>query len=235
MEPYVIFRGVSSKSLGLTVTGMPDHVRAGLRATAYNLPGRDDELHVAEGYEATDITITVSAWRQEADIRQIVNAWADGTGDLISSDDLTKCWKGTVLERVRWTRRTHAGGTRFFDEARITFRCKSHMYETVPQVVTVEGGATEGILGMGNDVAFPLIRVTGSGDGWISVNGERVELEGMTAGTPVNIDSETGYVYTAAGAATMRGDFQTLRTGLNTVTSGGGVTSLEITPRWRWL
>ena len=80
-----------------------------------------------------------------------------------------------------------------------------------------------------------MIKVNGSGDASFSVNGNEITIDDMTANVPVYIDSETGYVYTASGATAMTGDFPVLDMGENTITITSGITSLEITPRWRWI
>lgn len=102
---YLIFRGVSTASLGnVYVSQMPSHKKASLRTTEYYVKGRDGALHVNEGYANYDIQVVLVLLDAGADKRQIVNAWADGSGLLVTSDDLTKAYKATVKDEIRWKR-----------------------------------------------------------------------------------------------------------------------------------
>ena len=117
MIGYVIFRGISTSTArgipsnicsgkleNVYVSKMPGHKKASQRFTEYLVKGRHGALHVNDGYSNFDIEITLVLNNAGADARQIVNAWADGTGKLIISDDLTKCYRATVENEVRWTR-----------------------------------------------------------------------------------------------------------------------------------
>lgn len=231
-KPDLIFRGISASSLGLIVTKMPDHAKAAMRNTSYNLPGRDGELHVNEGFGAIDITVRVSAWEANASIRQTINAWADGTGKLISSDDLTKCWMASVIDEILFTRRSHHNG-KYYDEAEIVFRCQPYMKESTESTLTITQSTQ--IANLGDAVALPLIKVTGSGTCVFTIGGETIRLTGVQSNTPVYIDSESGYVYTDNGNSVMEGNFPTIPVGNSQVTITSGVTQLLITPRWRWV
>lgn len=117
MIGYVIFRGISTstergipsnicsgKLENVYVSKMPGHKKAAQRFAEYYVKGRHGALHVDEGYSNFDIEITLVLNDADANTRQIVNAWADGTGKLIISDDLTRCYRATVEGEVRWTR-----------------------------------------------------------------------------------------------------------------------------------
>ena len=105
----VFFRNVGVSSLdGVYVQKLPDHKRASKRMAEYYVKGRDGALHKDEGFSNFDIQITLILIDAPATARQLVNAWADGTGKLVTSDDLSKAYKATVIEEIRWTRA--AGG-----------------------------------------------------------------------------------------------------------------------------
>ena len=101
----ISFRGVSTSSLtGVYVLEMPSHKKAGKRMTEYRVKGRDGVLHVDDGFDNFDITVRLILINTGADRRQVVNAWADGTGKLITSDNLTLAYKATVKEEIVWHR-----------------------------------------------------------------------------------------------------------------------------------
>lgn len=236
---YIVFRGVSTESLtGVAVAKMPSHKKAARRMTEYYVAGRDGALHMDNGLADTTVEATLVLLAQPAEARQIVNAWADGTGKLISSDQPGLAWKGTVIDEIKWGRvlgnKLPINGIpkdTFFDTAKIVWTCGPYMYEAVDTVVEMtESG---GLINPGSAEALPLIQVNGSGDVAFSVNGEEIKITGMTQ--PVFIDCEAGYVYTANGTAAITGGFPELQMGTNTITIGEGITSLVITPHWRWI
>lgn len=229
---YLIFRNVSTESLtGVYVSRMPSHMKAGMRSTTYYVKGRDGALHVDEGYENFDITASLVLINASVERRYEVNAWADGTGKLITSDDLTRAYMASVKKPVEWTR--VKANTGFYDTATITFNCQPFMVEALDSVVELtETGA---LLNPGSADAFPLIKVEGSGDVSFSVNGNEISIASMTANVPVYIDCANGYVYTASGATTMTGEIPHLTLGTNTITFGSNVTKITITPHWRWI
>lgn len=276
----LVFRGVSTASLGnVIVAQMPSHKKAKMRHTEYYVRGRDGAVHVDEGFANFPIVAKVAFLNAGAKARQIVNAWADGTGKLVTSDDPTLAYMATVKDEITWARlqvdaiipvfsttkaytageyvrysgsvyefiANHAAGAwntahvaerpwlvkGLYDTATITFDCQPYMVEAVDSVAVI---TTNSVLeNPGSAEALPLIEVNGSGNVTFAINGNEISITGMTANVPVFIDSETGYIYTAEGAATMTGEIPVLAMGLNTITIEAGVTSLRITPRWRWV
>lgn len=102
---YVSFRGVSTQSLAnVYVQMMPSHRKAAKRMTEYYVNGRDGVLHRDDGFDNMPITIRLVMVNAPAETRQLINAWADGTGKLISSDDLSRCWRATVKDEIIYER-----------------------------------------------------------------------------------------------------------------------------------
>lgn len=275
----VWFRGISLSSLGnVYVSQMPSHKKAAMRHSEYYVKGRDGALHVNEGMANYDITLRVVLINGGAKLRQLVNAWADGKGKLIASDDLTLAYNASVLEEITWSRvaahqfvkpfdATHSytvgefcknngqvykckvahtgawNASHFeeanyivnglFDTAEIVFDCEPYMVEAVDSQISVSASTV--IQNPGSAEAYPMIQVNGSGDVEFTINGYTVEIADMSANVPVYLDCGAGYVYTAEGATEMTGNFPVLAMGNNTVTLTSGVTSLLITPHWRWV
>jgi len=229
---YVIFRNVSTASLGdVYVSEMPSHKKAGKRMTEYYVKGRDGALHVDEGYSNFDLTLKLVLVNASVDKRQIVNAWADGTGKLITSDDPSRCYMASVKEEVRWKRTQANQG--FYDTATITFNCQPFMYEAVDTVIELTESAE--ILNPGSADSMPLIKVEGVGNVDFTFAGYPIQIADMSADSPVFIDCENGYVYTASGAATMVGEIPSLQMGVNSIAFGSNVSKITVTPRWRWV
>ena len=230
---YLIFRNVSTAALtGVEVAKMPSHKKAQMNRTQYHVKGRDGDLFVNEGYANFNMQAVLVLINASAGTRQLVNAWADGSGKLITSDDLTKAYKATVAEEVTWSR--VKGNSGYYDTATITFSCDPFVYEAVDSVVTLT--ATGSIVNATSADAYPLIQVNGSGDVSFTFAGEAISISDMDANDPVYIDCETGYIYSQSGAAQeMTGNIPYLPIGTNAVTFGNNLTSLVVTPHWRWI
>lgn len=228
---YVSFRGVRTDDLGLYIAkdGMPSHKKAAQRHTEYEIPGREGAVHIVDGYSPFDLKVVLQMVEDSASARTIINAWADGTGDLYTSDNPSLVWKASVLKEVKYSRLVYDG--KLYDTATVTFRCQPIMRQREPSVVTL---TKAGVLSnIGNVEAHPKIVVKGSGECRFSIGGEMITLEGVTG--DVTIDSEAGYVYTASGAVAMTGEFPVLGLGDTDVALYGGTASLVITPNWGWL
>lgn len=234
---YIIFRGISTADLSnVKIAQMPNPKKASRRMTEYYINGRDGALHVDNGLADIELEGKLVLIAAEATARQIVNAWADGTGKLILSDQPGFAYRATVAQEIEWKRvpGNKINGTQtYFDTAKIIWTCEPYLYEAQETVITIT--STGGIVNPGSATALPLIEVNGSGNVSFTINGEEIQIAGMEEGTPVYIDCETGYVYTAEGAATITGGFPELEMGTNNITLGTGVDSLVITPHWRWV
>ena len=226
---YISFRGVRTDSIGLYVQRMPAHKKAKQRYTEYEIPGRNGAVTIMDGYGPFDIQAVVIMQGGDASLRQVINAWADGTGDLFTSDDTTRVWKASALREVQYSRRLIEG--KFFDTATVTWRCQPVMRERIPTVHSFTGSTI--ISNSGNVEAYPKIIVKGTGTCTITIGNETITLEGVTE--DVTIDSEAGYVYSASGAVAMKGEFPVLPLGTTMLSFGGGVTNVTITPNWGWI
>lgn len=112
----------------------------------------------------------------------------------------------------------------------ITFDC-------MPQRFLVSGEqeqavASGGILYNPTDQnALPLITITGSGSGTLTVNGTAYTISSIS--TSVTLDCETlrAYSGTTPKDSTVSG-FPVLVPGVNTISFSSGITAVTIRPRW---
>ena len=115
MSSYLIFRGAGTEGSAsvvgaanvlsnVYVNKMPDHRKAAMRQTEYHVKGRDGTLHIDEGFDNFDITVRLILIDAPATARQIVNAWADGYGKLITSDNTSLAYKAIVKDEIEWHR-----------------------------------------------------------------------------------------------------------------------------------
>ena len=98
--------------------------------------------------------------------------------------------------------------------------------------ITTSGGT---ITNPGSVYSEPLITLTGSGDITLMVGTTIVELTGITSGIVLDCALKEAYLGTALMNDHMSGDFPVLKPGLNGISWSGNVTSVVISPRWRFL
>ena len=151
----------------------------------------------------------------------------DGDVYEFTSNHTAGAWNSSQVAERPWLVKG------LFDTAKIRFTCNPYMFEAVDSQITLT--ETSSFTNPGSATALPMIQVNGSGDASFSVNGNEIQISDMTANVPVYIDCDAGYVYTASGATEITGGFPELEMGTNTITIGSGVTSLVITPHWRWV
>jgi len=229
---WIMFRGVSTENLDdVLVRRMPSHKKASMRRTVYRVKGKDGELSTNEGYDPFDMDCELILFKANAVSRQVINAWADGMGRLITSDDETRAYIASVVDEIDWER-DYVGG-KYYDVAYITFRCQPVMREAVESTeIFTQTGA---IANVGTVDSYPMIIVHGSGECVFSVGDQEITITDVDPQVPVYIDCEAGYVYTEDGATEMTGEFPRLVTGTNAVVLTSGVTQLDIRPRWGWI
>lgn len=116
--------------------------------------------------------------------------------------------------------------------ATLEFDCMpQRFFKSGEQPVAVQSGAR---LYNAHMPALPLIRVSGTGSGTLTVGQSTIAVSGMTGG--VTIDSDTQNAYDGQtnknNSIIVTGGFPVLGPGETAVLFSGGITSVEITPRW---
>ena len=114
----------------------------------------------------------------------------------------------------------------------VTFKCRPERF-----LIT---GNTPISVATGNSIvnptafnAKPLIHITGSGNGTLTVNGTTMSFQGIS--DYLNIDCDRMDVYRLPAEnrnSLMTGDFPVLKQGENLVSFTGGISTVTITPRW---
>lgn len=84
--------------------------------------------------------------------------------------------------------------------------------------------------------ALPLIQITGTGDGQLVVGKSAVNITGMTGS--ITLDSEVQNAYDGTtnknNSISISGGFPMLQHGESLISYSGGITAVNITPRW-WM
>jgi phage-related protein len=236
---YITFNGTSSTAAGVkAVESYPALDRPRRKFTKMEIPGKTG-----------DIVIFEDAW---ADYEQEYEIYAgDGTtgsapGKFI--DVMSWLHSADGYARLEDTYDTSTYRLAYFvgptdvenvlnryGRAKIKFVCQGKRFlKSGETAVTVSTSGTV----VTNPTAFPsnpIIKVTGSGSGTLTVGGTLVTLN--TIDTGMIIDCERMIVTDSAGTANLNsymqlGDFPKITAGTSQVKFTGGVTKLEITPNY---
>ena len=114
----------------------------------------------------------------------------------------------------------------------VVFTCRAERFlNSGDTAVAVASGGT--ITNPTSYASKPLIRITGSGSGTLTVNGTTMSFTGIV--DYLNIDCDRMDVYRLPSEnknSLMTGEFPVLKSGSNGVSFTGGITGCTITPKW---
>jgi Phage-related protein len=227
----ITFKGISASSLGMVVEKMPDAVRAKRRVKAIHIPGRDGELHQdEETYEPVKLTARLNAFGNATSAQ--ISEWLDGSGQLILSDDPGKYYDAIVIDQVTHGRDRSLSG-RNYDTTVVTFKCEPFRRVVNQQAIKF---TTMGIVpNTTKHNAFPLIKLTGSGDIIFLAGARSLQIAGVSG--IITIDCEAEIATNSAGESIttkMTGDWPVIAPGGTPINWTGIVSLVEVYPNWRY-
>lgn len=246
MDKYNIWLdGVSAESVGIKFLSSLNLSEAVPRSTEYTVPGRNGTVHIYDG-AFKNRTATVDGCLYSEDLVKgdfaAVNAWLFGSlgyRRLVTDDDPAHYLMARITNGPEI-----AAKARKVAPFRIRFDCK-------PQRFLLSGDTSKNIIStltFTNPTAFvskPLLEIeytASSASGTISVNGSvmRVDLLPVANFTRLFFDAETGVTYRMEDDGTVKvydgiisgREYAEIVPGENTVSIGGDITSVKLTPRW---
>lgn len=225
------FNGINSKQFGIYVSGSGTFNSPELDVIEYEVPGRNGNIIISNN-RYKNITVAYPAFIRYAfrDNAMRARAW------------LLRPQKYCRLEDDYDTEHFRLGlfsGPLDFDmrflnrsgDTNISFDCKPQRYRKDGEFVSEFTGAGTLV----NPTLFdacPLITVYGSGNGTLLIGDTSVQLSGISEYVTLDCDIQDAYKGTTNKNGTMTGDFPKLSPGANVVSFTGGITKLEIIPRW---
>ena len=159
----------------------------------------------------------------------LINDWLHGYGSLRTEKDPGGYFKAHVTSGLGYEKYLQIK-----DKMTVTFKINPPFFYLNSGDTPLPFTTSPAVINNpGTHDAEPLIKVTGSGNITLDINGKIIQLTGVVG--HIYIDSESQYVYkdTTNLGDKMVGDFPVLNPGVNNMTWTGTVTSIEIIPRWR--
>ena len=232
MTDYFIWNGVDCRTKGIHVSELPPITIPLERSKQTNVPGRPGSLTQLEGDDVYDDMI-LTATCFIADPAQIpaIAAWLKGKGTVTFANRTGGHYNARITNQIPFEKVLRGNPHCSFA---VNFRCFPFWYkDNVSDATITTSGST--ITNPGSVYSEPLITLTGSGDITLMVGTTIVELTDITTGIVLDCSLKEAYLGTTLMNDHMSGDFPVLKPGLNAISWSGNVTSVVISPRWRFL
>lgn len=235
------FKGIRNDEYDVRMTGMPTRPHPAEKGKLIDVPGVNGKLWQAQNaYDRIIVSLRVVA-NDNANIDDI-NGWLSGEGDLIFGDEPDRVYHARITKEFsRSNQHVRLRGQAFS----ISFDCEPFRYSAseAEEAVTATTSATA-IPNPGTIYSEPLLIVSGSGSGTIQIGQNTMFFENLKTGVPVYADCAAKIVYTGTGAAddpmllntqNASGEWMRIAPGANFINIDGGIASVTVHPRWRWL
>lgn len=230
----VMFNGTSSQDLHALVQIAPD----------YEFPEKDYSVTHVEGRNG-DIVIDTGSWQNVSrtynlaiDTRKI--SYAEVASKLVqwlhSASGYARLEDSYEPDFYRMAMYKDSGSiSNLYSKAgqiEVQFDCKPQRYFKSGEVADTFTGNTE----YQNPTDFPSkpeIVIHGSGSGTVKIGDYTITIDSITDGMIVDCELQDTYCgSTNCNAQVSISEYPKLIAGKNTISMSGGVTSIEITPRW---
>lgn len=227
----------SFQDFGIYMASRPHIPSPERRVTYIDVPGMDSRLRRDEGTYG-DITLSVECSFLGDPVSKIsaIKDWLlnAGEADLTFSHIPGRKYLAQVVNSIDFEIVLKV--TSHFV---ILFNCRPFQYATDNTPIVVTDGSGYVLSNPGTVKSLPIIKINGSGSGGLTVNGQSVSFSDIDESVILNSELRETYLDTGTELisknSTKTGDYPVLLPGDNTISFSGGITSLEITPNWRWL
>ena len=212
----------------LVVTNFEQRKRPEEQIEVIDIEGRNGSLVDRHGvYRSYQRTIEMVNLTE--DKKPLVHKWLSGRGILRTSEDPAGFSFVDVLDTIE---RKYIGERHSF--IAVTFLCEPHFYLDAG-MLPIEITTQKSLMNIGTDSAEPLIKVYGTGNGQILINEQVIPLTGIEQHLTIDTKLQIVHKDGLPAGRKMSGPFPVLGEGQNLISFTGGITKLELTPRWREL
>lgn len=232
MMNFFVYDGKNSQDLGLLISGEKTYNSPSRDVTTVSIPGRSGDLIIDNGrYNNVEISYTVSFRKDVPEKTRALKAW------LLSSAGYRRLEDTYQPEYFRLAAISNATAFEIsinrYGTADLIFNCNPFLFSKGgEQTVSIPASGVR-IYNPEYFESQPIITVYGNGNGVLSVNNINYNLSDIDG--YVTINSDVGLVYkgTENKNSTVNFiEFPTLQVGENIIDWTGGITKVEIIPRW---
>lgn len=232
----VIFNGLSSLDYGIQVEHPPAYEMAERDYENVPIPGRNGDMIIDKGgYKNVTRSYPISVGSLEGNFASLaagISRWLHSTSGYARLEDsyepdvykIARYSGGGSIENIL----QHAGRiTINFDRKPQRFLKSGETKIIIDQSMVLENPT--------NEIALPIITVKGSGDGVLNIGDYRVSIANIINSIDLNSEIEEAYngLSNLNLYVTLNGlGFPKLLPGGNIISFSGGITSVEVLPKW---
>lgn len=228
-----VFNGQSTKDFNMRVERYPDIGAPARKVSSVSVPGRNGDLHIAENAFSNYAMIYDVYFHAPVSSPQqahAIKSWLLGSSGYCRLED--------VYDPEHFRLATFQGPLDIANQLNKYGRC-TIQFDCKPQSYLKSGERQIHLNAPGiihNPCSFtslPLIVVHGSGSGNLMIGSCTVEIKKISG--DLTLDSEMQNAYsgnTNENSSIYAPEFPSLKPGDNTIQWSGGITGLEIIPRW---
>lgn len=225
--------GVSNKDVGVVLQGAVEISSAVPRIETVEVPGRNGDLHIWDGsYENRTATVGAYVYRKD-DVKDAfgdVNQWLLGKigyRRIETDDDIYHYMLGIVQNGAEISARL-----RKLAPFEIEFDCKPQRFLTSGEnCVIIESNTT-----LENPTIYtakPLYLIRGNGDGILNIGSYTAEFKGIEEYIYYDEEMQTAYKESLNKNSSVNAPKGLpFEGGEQIINFSGGITSIEIIPRW---
>ena len=257
------WNGVRCTTYGMHALTMPPFISPAERMEQITIPGKAGALTFLEGDEVYDPLVLSSSCVIDdpygtdpshpyatSPIEQI-SAWLKGYGTVKFANRREGYYKGRIANQISFDQAVRGNPHRLFS---VQFQCDPFFYldsgDTSFTITADQGESSTSqlITNPGNCSSMPILRVYGSGEGTIMCGGSTMTIdfdgdENDTAIPDIKLDCEAKIAYRGTSGdpldplilygTRVSGEWFKIPAGTSYFVISGGITSIQITPRWR--
>ena len=233
----IMYNGESSVDYGILVEHPPGYRIAQRDYEKIHIPGRNGDLIIDNGsYQNVPVTYQIAVGNRKKAFVEMANKiseWLNSASGYARLEDsyepeyyrLAAYQDETDIENILF----HAGRTT------INFDCKPQRFlKSGDEVITLTQSAV--IMNPTRFEALPIITVYGSGSGIINVAGNAVSISNIDGYIVINSEIQDAYKGSANKNSVVtfgnNNEFPVLGNGQNVINISGGITKVEVVPKW---
>ena len=228
----IIFNNKSSADCRIQVAHPPGYAYPERDYTVTHIPGRNGDIIQDNGcYKNVERTYEVSFDAPNEDFATYANAvsaWLHSTTGYARLEDSYEpnyYRMATYQESNIFENLYNQAGT-----ATIVFECKPQRFlKTGDNTIAIQNSLT--IMNPTGFEAYPLFKVTGT-SGVLTVNGNSITFASIDDFVILDCELQDAYKENINKNSTISGTFPVLKTGSNTISWTGNISSVTMKPRW---
>ena len=241
MTPWLIFKGIDSREMGLVID-TPPRVLPAERVEQITIPGRPGALLRTEGEAVYNpYVLTIHAANRRSGNLQAILSWLRGSGQLVLSTEPDRVYEARILAEGQLDRvftGVWQGDLQFLVQP------LRGQYPPEPPMSVTPSETVTGLdlYNPGDAPARPLYTLTGTGDVILSLDeAPAFEVVFPETAAEVTVDTDAGLALLAGEnyanhvSGSYRGLWIPLGAHRITWSGDGSLTALSVRPRWRWV